>query len=669
MRSTLPAADDEGHGRKLARSVSEWLMKGSGSDMVRSHSTLLPLPASLARGYDASSLCPGTLTRSAAVTWRLRRSLAMIDVGTVPTQATQRLSAFLFVDLADSVALIERDPVASIARWRTFVAEVTHDELPQRNGRIVKLLGDGMLIECSSPAAAVECALALHARLDRLNDNVEFHKRMQLRIGVHVADVIADDLDLYGGGVNLAARLMGLAAPGETILSAAVRDQVTDGLGVILEDLGDRWLKGMEKPVRAFRAWPPGPAPAKSPQYRILAGSRPSIAVLPLRILSSDPAHGFLGDLLAEDLISALSVQSDLVVISRLSTAPFRDRYYEPRNVAEILGVRYALSGTLQTSGARARLMAELTEVEAGQVIWADRFEGNLTDIFDLQDQLSRDISTRVVPLVRQRELARARTKRPDNLTAYERTLRAVDHLHRSSPEDLEQARLMLEAAIASDPNYAAPHAWLARYYVRRVGQGWSPDTKKDTEAAYRHAEAALERDETDSWVLSVNGLVAGYLDKDLEKAMRLYDQALSINPSNPSAWVWSTSALAWLGRGDAAVLRAPKAIELSPFDPNMYSFTSLAGVAHLVAGDYPKAIELSRTSLRQNAMFTSTHKTLSCALALAGRIDEAKEAVVNLLKLDPTLTVRGFLQQYPGRDTEHAPRFAAALESAGLPR
>jgi TolB-like protein/class 3 adenylate cyclase/Tfp pilus assembly protein PilF len=592
----------------------------------------------------------------------------MIEHAALPKQAVRRLSAFLFVDLVDSVALIEKDPEASIARWRTFVAEVTHDELPPRNGRIVKLLGDGMLIEFTSPVAAVDCALALQARIEHLNQDVDFHRRLQLRIGVHMADVIADELDLYGEGINLAARLMALAGPGETILSAAVRVQVTDGLGVMLEDLGDRWLKGMDKPVRTFRAWPPGPPPASHSGTKRMAGSRPSIAVLPLRILSDDPSHKFLGDLLAEDLITTLSVQSDLAVISRLSTAPFRDRYYEPRNVAEILGVRYALSGTLQTSGARVRLIAELTEVEVGQVIWADRFEGKLTDIFDLQDQLSRDITARVVPLVRQRELARVRSKRPENLTAYERTLRAADLFHRSSPDALGESRRLLEGAIQSDPHYAAPHAWLARWYVRRVGQGQSTDPQHDSAAAYRHAESALELDETDSWVLSVNGLVAAYLDKDLEKAMSIYDRALTINPSNPSAWVWSTSALSWLGRGEDAVARAPRAIELSPFDPNMYSFTSVAGVAHLVAGNYDKAIELSRVSLRQNAMFTGTHKMLSVALALAGRVDEARIAVQNLLKLDPTLTVAGFLRQYPGRDTEHAQRFATALAEAGLP-
>ncbi|MBK7471101.1 MAG: adenylate/guanylate cyclase domain-containing protein [Betaproteobacteria bacterium] len=323
-------------------------------------------------------------------------------------QTTRRLSAVLFADVVDSVEKIRLDPDGTVARWRTFIAEITHHELPSYQGRIVKLLGDGMLIEFNSAAGAVDCALALQARIEQSNAGIEAGKQLHLRIGVHLADVLADELDLYGDGVNLAARLMALAGARETIISASVRDQVTDGLGLSLEDLGERWLKGMDRPVRAFRVWPPGPTLAQSPDRRRQSGGRPSIAVLPFRNLSSNPAHNFLGDLLAEDMIGALSRQTDLFVISRLSTAPFRDRLYEPRNVADVLGVRYVISGTLQASDTRLRLIGELTEADSGRVIWSERFEGSLADIFDLQDQLSHDIVERVVPFVRQRELERA---------------------------------------------------------------------------------------------------------------------------------------------------------------------------------------------------------------------------------------------------------------------
>lgn len=226
----------------------------------------------------------------------------------------------------------------------------------------------------------------------------------------------------------------------------------------------------------------------------------------------------------------------------------------------------------------------------------------------------------------------------------------------------------MFEAAIASDPHYVTPLAWLAHWYVRRVGQGWSEDRARDTLEATRYAERALEVDNTDALALTVSGLVLAYLNKDLESAMARYDRALAINPSASSAWVWSTSACSWLGQGEEAVRRSQRAIELSPFDPLMYTFTSIAGTAHAVAGDYDKAIEICQRSLRQNRMFASTHRTLAIALALAGRVDEARSAVTELLKLEPTLTVSGFKSRYPGSASPQASLFAGALATAGVP-
>jgi TolB-like protein len=487
-------------------------------------------------------------------------------------------------------------------------------------------------------------------------------------MGVHLADVIIDDIDLYGDGVNLAARLRDLGGPQEIVMSAAVRDQLIDGLDVTIEDLGERHLKGMQRPVRAFRAWAPTREGKRGRDAPVRIGQRPSIAVLPFRNASGEQANDFLGDLLAEDVTGDLSRQIDLFVISPLSTRPFRDRLYEPRNVADVLGVRYVLAGSMQTSGTRLRITAELTEAEAGHVVWADRFEGSLADTLELQDRISREMTKRVVPYVRQVELQRARAKRIEDLTAYERTIRAIDHLHRSSHEDYQSARDLLESAIQLEPHYVAPRAWLAYWHVRRVGQGWSSDAKQDSLEATRHAEAALEIDHNDPWALSVYGVVAAYLLKDLETAIARYDRALAINPSLAPAWVWSTSAYAWLGRGDEAVRRAPLAIELSPFDPNMYLFTSHAGSAHAVAGQYDQAVEFLRRSLRENRTFTATHKLLTISLALSGRMEEARTAASELLSLEPSFTVSVFRQRYPGSGAPYAPRFFDALKSAGIP-
>ncbi len=592
----------------------------------------------------------------------------MIKESTPAASLTRRLRALLFVDVVDSVRLIHENQEGTIQRWRDFVAAVVRDDLPPRHGRMVKSLGDGMLIEFESVLDSVEGAFALRERIESSEAALPADARIALRMGIHLADVIADDIDVYGDGVNLAARLLGLGGAQEVIVSAAVRDQLTNNLGLSIEDLGERHLKGFDRPARAFRIWPQGVAPTAAAGRVRHAGGRPSIAVLPFRNLSGNPAHDFLGDLIAEDVIGDLSRLTDLFVISRLSTTPFRDRPFDPCGIANVLGVRYVLSGNVQTSSTKLRLRAELTEAEAGHVIWAERFEGALGDIFELQDQLSQEMAKRVVPFVRHLELQRARSKRPEDLTAYERTLRAIDHMHRSSREDLYEAKSMLDAAIRAEPQFVAPRAWLAHWYVRRVGQGWSPDPKQDSIEANRHAESALELDDTDPWALSVYGLVAAYLNKDLETAIARYDRALTINPSAAPAWGWSTSAYAWLGRGEEAVRRAPMAIQLSPFDPNMYAFTSHAGAAHAVAGQYDQAIDYCRRSLRENRMFNSSHRILTISLALAGRIEEARAAASQLLELEPTLTVGGFRTRYPGSGSPHASRFCDALLHAGVP-
>jgi adenylate cyclase len=372
---------------------------------------------------------------------------------------------------------------------------------------------------------------------------------------------------------------------------------------------------------------------------------------------------------IAEDVISALSSLTDLIVISRLSTTVFRRRPYDPRNVAETLAVRYVLSGSLYTSGSRLRIAADLSDAATGHVVWAERFESSISGIFELQDQLSKAISQRLLPYVRQLELQRVRSAHPESLSAYERTLRGIDLFHRSSRSDQDMARSLLESAIEADPSYVTPHAWLAHWHVRKVGQGWSDNPQHDASEANRYSQAALERDATHPHALTVSGLVRSYFYKDLESAIELHNRALTINPSAAPAWLWSTAAYAWRGDGAEAVERSHRAIELSPLDPQMYMFTSIAGTAHAVAGLYDKAVELCRRSLRLNRMFASSHRILTLSLSLSGHAQEAREAAAELLQLEPTLTASGFLRRYPGSESAHASTFAEALSAAGIPQ
>ena len=575
----------------------------------------------------------------------------------------------LMVDIKDSVRLMEEDEIDTVQRWLRLVKHVENSVLPAHGGRLVKSQGDGMLLEFQSVRPALQAAFVMQQAAAEANAGVAPQRQMHLKMGAQVGELIADAHDVYGHDVNLAARLTALAGPGEVVISADVRDQLTPALDADIEDIGERRLKNVQQPVRAFRAWPPGRAARREVAPRARMGDRPSIAVLPFRNLSGDPQHDILGDVIADDVIGHLSRVAELAVISRLSTTPFRDRAYEPGNVAEVLGVRYLLTGKMQFSGIRLRLTTELVEAEGGRVVWADKFDGSIANIFELQDEMSLSVAKRIVPFVRELELKRARTQQPENLTAYERMLQAVDLLHHASRDDMEKARAMLEAAIQSDPSFVAPYAWLARLYVLRVGQGWSPDPARDAIDAKRFAESALEKDGTDSWALSVSGFVAAYLDKNLETGIAHFDKALVVNPSAASAWVWSTSAHAWLGRGEEAVKRAHRAIELSPFDPHMYTFTSIAGTAYAVAGQYDKAIEYCQRSLRENRMFASTHRILTISLALSERMDEARRAAAELLAVEPGLTVSGFRNRYPGNTSAHTDLFCQALTKSGVPK
>jgi adenylate cyclase len=552
---------------------------------------------------------------------------------------------------APAAALLTIEPAAASA------SILESRSLPSRPSRRRIEPGGALVLEFPSAREAAESAFAIR------NGYSQAALRMAIESGTRPSN----------GNGHAAVRLSALAGPEEILVSAEVRDQLIDGLDVSVEDLGEQRILGSKKPVRAFRVSPPashsgGSSHGRGPGDRGRGpGGRPSIAVLPFRNLSGDPANDYLGDVIAEDVIGSLSRLIDLTVISRLSTTAFRRRPYEPRSVADALNVRYLLSGSLYTSGERLRVTADLSDASTGQVVWAERFESALTGLFDLQDQLSKAISQRLVPYVRQLELQRARSAQPETLSAYERTLRGIDHFHRSSQQDLAEARALFESAIDADPSYVTPYAWLAHWHVRRVGQGWSDDPVRDTVEANRYSQSALDKDPTHPHALTVFGLVAGYLNKDLESAIELHNRALTINPSAASAWLWSTSAYAWHGDGAEAVRRSSRAIELSPFDPQMYMFTSIAGTAHAVAGLYDKAIELCRRSLRLNRMFASTHRILTLSLWLSGREQEAREAAAQLLKVEPTLTASGFLKRYPGSASAHAKVFAEALSAAGV--
>jgi TolB-like protein/DNA-binding SARP family transcriptional activator len=394
----------------------------------------------------------------------------------------------------------------------------------------------------------------------------------------------------------------------------------------------------------------------------------PSIAVLPFRNITGDPAHDFVAEGLVEDLIEALSRVPNFFVISRLSTLAFRNQDRHPREIGNVLGVRYVLSGSLRVLGDRLRLTIELTDTQLEAALWLSRLDERFLDLFEVQDRLCEMIVQKVAPHLHAAEMKRIRVKRPDSLEAYDLFLRAQENMHNSSRPVFETSEALFDAALAKDPHYAAARAWRAYWHVLRVGQGWSPDPANDAAQADHFARSAIECNSMEPMAFAVHGHIASYLYKDFDLAFRRFDTALRINANAASVWLWSAAAHAWLGNGSQAIDEINKAMALSPYDPLMYAYSGIAGMAYLAGGQYERAIECALRSLRENRTYTHAYRLLVMALVLAGREEEARVPARRLLELEPGLTVASFRRRYPGSASPQADLFCDALARAGVP-
>jgi adenylate cyclase len=577
--------------------------------------------------------------------------------------------AILVAEMSDSIALMERDEERTVERCRTFLAHATSQIVPTHAGRsMLKVPADGFIAEFPDAAQALRCAFELHADLARFNTHRDAAP-LGMRAGIHVAEVIVEAFNVLGDGVNLAGGLAELANAGETVVSTQARDQLTSGVDASVEDLGEQRLRNRSRAVRAFRAWPPAQTRVWTPSAAVQAHGRPSIAVIPFQLRSDDPRFESIGDGLADDTIAALSRMADFFVVSRLSTMAFRHAPVGVRRIGEMLGVQYVVSGSVQIAYPRALLVAELADTRDGRIVWSQRFQGDVPDVFAMQVELARKVVQSLAPFVRSLELKRARITNFDQLDAYAMTLRGVEMMHRLSSEDFLQARTAFETAIARDPVSPHPHAWLAKWHIMRVALGGSENPGRDATDATASAERALTCDSDDALALAVSALVAAWSRHDLDVAETRLAQALASNANEPLAWLWNGITHAWRGRGGEAVQCTDRALSLSPLDPMIYYFNSLASTANLIGERYERAIELAERSLRENCLHTPTLRTLAAALVLSGRAEQARETVRHLRQLEPNLTVSVFKERYPGRGSPQAVRFAAALQAAGLPQ
>lgn len=575
--------------------------------------------------------------------------------------------AILVVDVVESVRLIQEDEGGAIQRWRTYAAEAADRIAPAFGGRLVKSLGDGLMIEFPSAPSAVQAALALQQLSLASNAGLADNRKMRVRIGVHVSPLIADARDIYGHGVNLTARLATLAGPDEIVVSAEVRDQLVPGVDADVEDLGECYLKHVTHPVRAFRVGAPGEhlIELDVPEGDLKA----TVAVIPFVVRGATAGQSVLGQALADDVITALSRSQEINVVSRLSTISLGGRKMKLETLAHHLNADYLVSGTVSISGDLLRLRTELAEVKSRKVVWSKTLRGAVKGVIAGKDELADRLVSEICGALMTHELRRAAGNALATLESRTLLLASITLMHRISPWAALRANLMLEALIERSPRLAPPYAWLAKSYVLRVTQGWSDDVHADGRRALENTRRALDRDPTLSLAMTVEGQVNTYILKNLDVAHDRYEAALRENPNDSLAWLLKGTLHAFRDEGKEAVRHTRQALRLSPLDPLKYYFDSLAATAALAAGQYPRAVSLAEASLRLNRAHTSTLRALITALWELGREEEARARARELLNIDPDFKVSHFLERSPAAPFQLGRVVARALHSAGIPQ
>jgi class 3 adenylate cyclase/TolB-like protein len=581
----------------------------------------------------------------------------------------RRLAAILFADVAGYTRLMDEYEADTHARLMALFDEVIEPAVASAGGQIVKNTGDGFVARFESVNEAFGCAVGIQRSVNGREAACPAEQRLAFRIGLHAGDIVVEAHDVYGAGVNLAARLQELSEPEELIISASVREQLGNNLKLPTIDLGQVTLKNISAPVQVFRVLPLDERlRQRVPQAGMPWNSRPSIAVLPFPEYGADAADSLIGDGIAEDVVAALASLPDLFVISRNSTLKYRE---SPPNIQAIrreLGVRYVCSGTVRRRDGRLRVSAELADTESLAVIATDRFEGDTSDLFALQDRLTERILQTIAPHIRHAELRRARNKRTENLDAYEYMLRGLDLLYRLSENEFEQARRMFELSIDLDDSYAAPYAFIALWHSIRVNQGWSSDRAADMAKVDDFASAALLRDPNDPWALALSGHLRALLFRHFDAAFDLFDRALRANPNSAFAWSRSSPAYSYFGNTVEARRRAEEALRLSPLDPHVFFTHSALALAAYTEEDYGSAMAWARRSSGKNPKWTGNLRLLAASLAAAGRIDEARRIGDSIARMEPGFRVREFCESYAYSEESLRARLATHLLLAGLP-
>ncbi len=574
--------------------------------------------------------------------------------------------AIVVLDVVGSVQLVQIAEADFPQRWMRFVREVRDVYLHQHKGQLVKHLGDGMLLVFENAIEAVTAALDLHSLVESANDIPDDTHRIQLRTGVSYGEIQISETDVFGPEVNQAVLLSRIAQAGQTAVSVAVRDHLVHGVDAEYEDIGDCYLRDTLLPVRTFLV-SVSKSTAPNPTRLRVGGLRSTLAVVPFDTFDLGGVQAMLGDALADEVIAAISRNPSLTVISRLSTAAFRGRSQALAGIQAHLNADHVLSGRVHLDGDRMRIVLQLIEVKSSVVIWSDSQTGSARGVFGGSDPLVPQIARDVSEALATRSIERARHEPLATLESYCLLMAAVSMLHGFSQHDFDRAGKILEELIERDRRHPAPHAWMAKWHVLKVQQGWG-ERERDSRLALDHARRALDLDPSSSLTLAIDGFVHCNLLKDLEGAQACYDQALAVNPSEPLAWLFQGTLHAFQGEGESAMDSTQRALELSPLDPMRYFFESLSATAALSAQRWDLAIERAEHSLRLNCSHTSTLRVLTIANIQIGKIDEARRWARRLLERDQGMNIAEYRVRSPSTGFKTGEIWSASLQAAGVP-
>jgi adenylate cyclase len=588
----------------------------------------------------------------------------------------RRLAAILAADVAGYSRLIGIDEEGTLAALRNLLREVIEPSIGEHRGRIVKTTGDGFLAEFASVVDALRCAVAVQDAVAQRNNGAAADRLIAYRIGLHQGDIVVEDDDIFGDGVNIAARLEALADPGGICVSARVQEDAAGKLDLAFEDIGEQQLKNIARPVRVYRIGSESPLPSHpalasegksrgsgdptAPAEPPPLPDKASIAVLPFQNMSDDPDQEYFADGMVEEIITALSRIRWLFVIARNSSFAYKGQGVEMKRVGRELGVRYVLEGSVRRAGGRVRITAQLIEAETGTHLWADRFDGSLEDVFDLQEQVASSVAGVIEPTVQAAEIRRSAARPAGDLTAYELYLRALGEAASANRERMLHALELLDRTIALEPRFAPALALAASYRLDLENHSWAEHPEQNRAVALDLARRALREGSDDPTVLGRAALALGRLGEDINAAMALIDRALALNPSFSYGWYWSAWLRLFAGEPDLAIEHFERSLRLSPREPQGFHLAGI-GTAHFLNRRFADAVAVLRIALEELPSFTPTYRTLAACYGHLGRIDEAHEMARRLQELTPSAVAENRFFRKP----EHVELYRSGLRLA----